>query len=199
VNSEDIVERRITRHDTVRRYHDSREDLHSPTQPAWEEPGAEPGIDTSKEPESRFSHMLQECQITVVDVAEDNVSKYDLDNEGLKEFLKKPREDWVQTRWINVNGFSYDVISLLQSQYGLHGLAVEDMLSIHGRTKIDWYPDHAFSKSIILVSLLHIFMLLAYLIFANGHFDYPKPLANPPLSSILPFTKTHPSQERYDR
>jgi Mg2+ and Co2+ transporter CorA len=147
INSDDIIERRITRHDTVRRY--SR-DHSSPTRPVWEEPGAEPGIDTTKEPESRFSHMLQECQITVVDIADDRISKYELDNEGLAEFLKHPREDWVKTRWINVNGLSYDVVRLLQGEYHLHGLAIEDMLSIRGRTKVDWFTDHAFSTSIAI-------------------------------------------------
>jgi Mg2+ and Co2+ transporter CorA len=141
------VERRITRHDTVRRY--SRDFNGSPTRgegTPWEEPGAEPGIDTTKEPDSRFSHMLTECQITVVDLFESSMSKYELDNEGLGVFLKeKPMSrERPKARWINVNGLSYDVVSLLQAAYNLHGLAIEDMLSIRGRTKVDWYTEHAF-------------------------------------------------------
>ena len=145
VHEDDIVDRRITRHDTVRRY--SRDYVGEPSgERTWEEPGAEPGIDTTKEPDSRFSHMLTESQITVVDLFAEHISKYELDNEGLGLFLKeKPQEkEKPKARWINVNGLSYDVVSLLQREYNLHGLAIEDMLSIRGRTKVDWYTDHAF-------------------------------------------------------
>ncbi|KIW03847.1 uncharacterized protein PV09_05146 [Verruconis gallopava] len=145
INSDDIVERRITRHDTVRRYSGTYDLPMRDHEPVWEEPGAEPGIDTSKEPESRFSHILQECQITVVDLFEDHVSKFELDNEGLAAFLKdQPSQEPYKARWINVNRLSYDVITMLQAEYKLHGLAIEDMLSIRGRTKVDWYADHAF-------------------------------------------------------
>ena len=145
VHEDDIVDRRITRHDTVRRY--SRDLAGNGLggdrgDPSWsDEPGAEPG-----ETDSRFSHMLTESQITVVDIFESNISKYELDNEGLAVFLreKKQENEKPRARWINVNGLSYDVVSLLQREYNLHGLAIEDMLSIRGRTKVDWYTDHAF-------------------------------------------------------
>ena len=139
-SGDDIVERRITRHDTVRNYH-------SPSRATWEEPGAEPGIDTGKDPEPHYSHLLQECQITIVDYSDDRMSKYELDNEGLVQFLAAPKEDWVKTRWINVNGLSWDVIKLLGNEYNLHRLAIEDLLNTRGRTKADWYADQAFSKS----------------------------------------------------
>ncbi|QDS77255.1 hypothetical protein FKW77_003576 [Venturia effusa] len=131
------LHRRVTRQNTVRNYH-------SPSRPNWEEPGAEPGIDTSKEPEPHFNHLLQECQITVVDFSDERMSKYELDNEGLVEFLKEPREDWVSCRWINVNGLSWDVIKELGNKHNLHRLAIEDLMNTRGRTKADWYSDHAF-------------------------------------------------------
>jgi hypothetical protein len=133
------LRRRMTRQNTVRNYH-------LPSTTTWEEPGAEPGIDTAKEPAPRFSHLLQECQITVVDISDERMSKYELDNEGLVEFLQDPREDWVSCRWINVNGLSWDVIKELGNKYNLHRLAIEDLMSTRGRTKADWYSDHAFSK-----------------------------------------------------
>jgi Mg2+ and Co2+ transporter CorA len=131
------LHRRVTRQNTVRNYH-------SPSRPTWEEPGAEPGIDTSKEPEPHFGHLMQECQITVVDFSDERMSKYELDNEGLVEFLKNPREEWVACRWINVNGLSWDVIKQLGNKHGLHRLAIEDLMSTRSRTKADWYSDHAF-------------------------------------------------------
>lgn len=130
----------------MRRYsqvHDIPGDHH---EGQWEEPGAEPGIDTTKEPDSRFSHMMMDSQITIVDLFDAHMSKYEVDNEGLAIFLneKSQETERPKARWINVNGLSYDVVSLLQKEYNLHRLAIEDMLSIRGRTKVDWYADHAF-------------------------------------------------------
>lgn len=94
---------------------------------------------------------MQECQITVVDFSDERMSKYEMDNEGLVEFLKDPREDWVACRWINVNGLSWDVIKELGNKHGLHRLAIEDLMNTRGRTKADWYSDHAFSKCLSLL------------------------------------------------
>ncbi len=69
-----------------------------------------------------------------------------LDNANLGEFLARPREDWVQCRWINVNGLSWDVVKMLGNYRSLHRLAIEDLLHTPSRTKADWYSDHAFSK-----------------------------------------------------
>lgn len=88
---------------------------------------------------------MQECQITVVDFSDERMSKFELDNGGLVEFLQDPREEWVACRWINVNGLSWDVIKELGNKYNLHRLAIEDLMNTRGRTKADWYSDHAFS------------------------------------------------------
>jgi Mg2+ and Co2+ transporter CorA len=74
------------------------------------------------------------------------MSKYELDNEGLVEFLKTPRADWATCRWVNVNGLSWDVIKSLGNEHNLHRLAIEDLMNTRSRTKADWYSDHAFSK-----------------------------------------------------
>jgi hypothetical protein len=112
----------------------------------WEEAGAEPGIDTSKEAEPHFSNLVQNCQITVVDFSLERIEKYELGNASLIELMDKPREEWVQCRWVNVNGLSWDVIRSLGNRHRLHRLAVEDLINTRGRTKADWYTDHAFSK-----------------------------------------------------
>lgn len=133
---------RIARQDTVRNYH-------SPTRQAWEEPGAEPGVDTGKEAQAHYSKLLAECQITVVDFSDEQLSIEDLDNQGLIDFLAKPQPEWVSCRWINVNGLSWDVIQALGNAYNLHRLAIEDLMNTNGRTKADWYSDHAFSKCLL--------------------------------------------------
>ncbi|KAF2703505.1 hypothetical protein K504DRAFT_392486 [Pleomassaria siparia CBS 279.74] len=132
----DTLRRRPTRSNTVRHYH-------SPTRRKWEEPGAEPGIDTKKENETHES-LQQHCDITVVDFSDDRVECHPLDNNNLEDFLKLPKDDWVQCRWINVNGLSWDVIKALGNHKGLHRLAIEDLMNTRGRTKVDWYSDQAF-------------------------------------------------------
>lgn len=62
----------------------------------------------------------------------------DFGNLELIEFLDKKQEDWVQCRWINVNGLSWDVIGALGKHKRLHRLAMEDMVNTNNRTKADW-------------------------------------------------------------
>ncbi|KAF2190112.1 hypothetical protein K469DRAFT_699708 [Zopfia rhizophila CBS 207.26] len=130
------LRRRPTRSNTVRHYT-------SPTRPKWEEPGAEPGVDTKKETDAHHS-LQQHCDITVVDFSEDRVECHSLDNDSLEEFLEKPKEAWIACRWINVSGLSWDVIRTLGNDKGLHRLAIEDLMHTRGRTKADWYSDQAF-------------------------------------------------------
>lgn len=78
------------------------------------------------------------CDITVVDFSEDRLSIQKLDNETLNGFLNRPRPDWVKCRWINVNGLSWDVIQSLGQHKKLHRLAIEDMMNVKNRTKVEW-------------------------------------------------------------
>lgn len=122
------------------------------------EPGAEPGVNTSADaddPPAYYAGLYRECQITVVDFSEERVDKIYLENDDLPEFLANPKPDWVQCRWINVNGLSWDVIKVLGSHKRLHSLAIEDMLERTGRTKADWYSDQAF-LSLTLSKLVHL-------------------------------------------
>ena len=135
---ESPLRRRLTRTNTVRNYE-------SPSRPKWEEPGAEPGVDTAKETEVHHA-LHQLCEITIVDYSDERVERYSLDNDNLQEFLDQPKEDWVACRWINVNGLSWDVIRTLGNHKGLHPLAIEDLMHTRSRTKADWYPDQAFCK-----------------------------------------------------
>lgn len=146
VDSSTAAQRRPIRSNTVKHYRNS-----SPTRPAWEaEPGAEPGIDTAKtEADHRHAHLREvreDCTITVVDFSDDFMKQYALNNESLEEFLERPREEWATCRWISVNGLSWDVIKLLGNEKNLHRLAIEDLMNTRGRTKADWYSDHAFCK-----------------------------------------------------
>ncbi|KAI9370798.1 hypothetical protein BJX61DRAFT_69748 [Aspergillus egyptiacus] len=147
VNSQDTVRHRARRANTARSY---RRDTvaHDPN---WQ-PGTEPGIDPTRPLPAYNAEWItsistslhRRCEITVVDFSQNEMRQYALDNDTLEQFLSREREPWVQCRWINVNGLSWDVISILGNQKGLHRLAIEDLINATNRTKVDWYSDHAY-------------------------------------------------------
>ena len=119
----------------------------------WE-PGQEPGFNI-KDPAPPYrkitdndikhaERLSAQCNITVVDYSSEYIVTTDLDNDNLEDFLKRPQEDWVQVRWISVDGLSHDVIRILGNYKGLHRLALEDLTNTKNRTKVDWYNDHTF-------------------------------------------------------
>ncbi|KAG7906487.1 hypothetical protein KL907_002127 [Ogataea polymorpha] len=57
----------------------------------------------------------------------------------------KNRPLWSHIRWINVNGLSWEAISIIGKHYNLHRLSIEDMIDIPQRTKVDLYPNHLFT------------------------------------------------------
>lgn len=133
------LRQRVNRSNTVRTYKPA-------DRPHWR-PGAEPGIDPSKdEPAHGFSssHIYQQCDITVVDFNADRIEQYELDNPSLPAFLERERAPWVACRWYCINGLSWDVIKCLGSHKELHRLAIEDLMNTRSRTKADWYTDHCY-------------------------------------------------------
>lgn len=54
------------------------------------------------------------------------------------------RPEWSSVRWISINGLSWEAISAISKRYQLHRLAIEDMVDIPQRTKVDMYPTHTF-------------------------------------------------------
>lgn len=147
VNSHETVKHRVRRSNTARSYHPDSV-AHDPN---WH-PGTEPGIDPAQPfpahgSDGAFSfptELHRQCEITVVDFSQHEMRQYQLDNDTLGPFLAREREPWVQCRWINVNGLSWDVIRILGSYKGLHRLSIEDLIHTSNRTKVDWYSDHAF-------------------------------------------------------
>lgn len=147
VNSHETIKHRVRRSNTARSYHPDSV-AHDPN---WH-PGTEPGIDPAQPlppygtdgASSLPTDLHRRCEIIVVDFSQHEMRQYQLDNETLEPFLAREREPWVQCRWINVNGLSWDVIRLLGNNKGLHRLAIEDLIHTSNRTKVDWYSDHAF-------------------------------------------------------
>lgn len=138
-------------HGSLRFRHPSRAQTvtayHEPvgSEPVWQ-PGAEPGIDTSATDDQVPPEMLAlkaHCDINIVDYSGDDVRHIRADNDSIAQVLAERRPDNLPTRWISVNGLSWDVIRVLGNKYNLHRLAIEDMVHTHSRTKVDWYADHA--------------------------------------------------------
>ncbi|KAI5811045.1 hypothetical protein DFH27DRAFT_589067 [Peziza echinospora] len=113
-------------------------------------PGAEPGL----APENQEVDLHAQCGITVVDFDEERILQTELENESLLTFLEEERPEWSKVRWINVNGLSWDCISAVAKKWNLHRLAIEDLLNTSGRTKCDWYSDHAFIN-LAMLKLIH--------------------------------------------
>jgi Mg2+ and Co2+ transporter CorA len=113
--------------------------------PVWQ-PGAEPGLDTTASDDNvppEVSALKAQCDIEIIDCSLEKVNHIRADNDTLSDALSQPRPDDMLCRWISVNGLSWDVIKCLGNKYGLHRLAIEDLVHTHTRTKVDWYADNA--------------------------------------------------------
>jgi magnesium transporter len=59
----------------------------------------------------------------------------------LEDFIIQNRPDWSEVRWINVDGLDDpDVIRAFAEKYDLHPLAIEDVMHVPQRPKVDTYP-----------------------------------------------------------
>ncbi|KAJ5046723.1 uncharacterized protein L3040_003955 [Drepanopeziza brunnea f. sp. 'multigermtubi'] len=127
-----------------------------PLRPQWQA-GQEPGLDPSKPNGGRaqLPTFHEDCQITVVDISEDEIYHFEFNNAQLIQFLHEKQEPWVKCRWINVNGLSWDVIQALGQYKKLHRLAMEDLINTSNRTKADWYSDHTYMV-LTLQKLIHM-------------------------------------------
>ncbi|CAE6523140.1 unnamed protein product, partial [Rhizoctonia solani] len=115
-------------------------------------PGTEPGADPRKSATVElYGGIKANCRIEICEYGPSKARFTDYDNKSFVTWLNSNeatanREIWNKVRWINIAGVSWDVISALTLHYGLHPLAIEDVL--HGRTnarsKADYYTKHLF-------------------------------------------------------
>ena len=97
-------------------------------------PGAAPGFEHDEIP--RLPGGPEPVRITCVDYCPENVLTQEIDD--LKDFLARHRPEWSAVRWINVDGLSdMEVIHGLATKYNLHPLAVEDLLHMPQRPKVE--------------------------------------------------------------
>jgi magnesium transporter len=111
------------------------EGLELPTRFRQGEPGARPGIDL--EDLSTMPALATAVPVTCIDYSPDRVETRPISN--VEDFIRSRREPWVKVRWINVDGLDPVAIRALAIKYGLHPLAIEDLMSTHQRPKLEPY------------------------------------------------------------
>ena len=112
------------------------EGLELPTRFRQGEPGARPGIDLADL--ATMPVPAERVPITCIDYAPDRVETRPITD--FEDFIATRRAPWVRVRWINVDGLKDPAaIRALALKYGLHPLAIEDLMSREQRPKIDAY------------------------------------------------------------
>ena len=102
-------------------------------------PGTAGGIETAEL--GGFADGTGPVTVTCVDYCADQVEIQEVDD--LREFLARHRPAWAHVRWISVDGLDQmDVIQALAEKYGLHPLAIEDVVRTHERAKAEDFPGH---------------------------------------------------------
>jgi magnesium transporter len=115
------------------------EEVGPSTAPPFHSPGTDAGI----EPHELTQRVTQPGSTTVVcaDYSPERVQITEVAD--LAEFLTHHRAEWVKVRWISVRGLKdMEALRALAEKYGLHPLAIEDVLTPQ-RPKADDYPGSA--------------------------------------------------------
>ncbi len=109
------------------------------------------------------SAIEDKAEVTCIDYGPDHVERRDHIEQDLGRFLAESRPEWTRVRWINVDGLhDAATIHALAEKYGLHPLAIEDVLHIPQRPKVDQYPGEANQPP-------RLFIVLRMLKMVDGH------------------------------
>jgi magnesium transporter len=101
-------------------------------------PGAVAGIELSELAEMPAAQ--EPVSITCIDYGTQQAQVQEV--KDLAAFLAVHRPEWATVRWINVDGLSdLQVIRGLAEKYRLHPLAIEDLLHVTHRPKVEPYQD----------------------------------------------------------
>ncbi|HPC84059.1 MAG TPA: magnesium/cobalt transporter CorA [Thermoanaerobaculaceae bacterium] len=112
--------------------------LELPTRFEKGEPGAVAGVDV-REMHTRPGRP-GEVKVTCIDYCADQVQVQDITD--IDAFVAVHRPPWSAVRWINVDGLGdLHTVRALAIKYDLHPLAVEDVLHLSQRPKIEAYDE----------------------------------------------------------
>lgn len=103
-----------------------------------QEPGAKPGIEPHEL--AAMPGERGESLVTCIDYGPEEFRRETVTDVGA--FLAGHRPDWSAARWINVEGLGdLSVVEALARKYHLHPLAIEDVLHVGQRPKLDSYGE----------------------------------------------------------
>ena len=118
-----------------------------------------PGTGAGIEP-----HELNDLQsstvpvpVTLIDYCPERAERREVGS--LQELLTHHRPEWCAVRWINIDGLTdMAVIRALAEKYGLHPLAIEDLLHVSQRPKVDTFPARgdAHARLYVIVRMLQL-------------------------------------------
>lgn len=113
-------------------------------------PGSAPGI--APQELAALPSTPGAARITCIDYSPTEVRFEEV--KDLSHFIIRHRPDWAKVRWINVDGLSdLDAIGALAEKYALHPLAIEDVLHVPQRPKVEAYEaDGAFQARLFIVA-----------------------------------------------
>jgi magnesium transporter len=99
-------------------------------------PGAAPGLEHDEI--ELLPSAAGQVTLTCLDYCPAEIEIRDIDDP--EDFLEHHRPEWAAVRWINVAGLSdMRIIHALATKYDLHPLAVEDVLHLSQRPKVESY------------------------------------------------------------
>jgi magnesium transporter len=99
-----------------------------------EPPGSVPGIELHEL--AQMPSQPGTVRIAAIDYSPDSVLVQDV--QDIQAFIQQHRPDWSTVRWINVDGLGdLGVVHALAEKYRLHPLAIEDLLHVPQRPKVD--------------------------------------------------------------
>ena len=96
--------------------------------------------------------------ITCIDYCPGEMTVQEVEN--LDDFLNRHRPEWCAVRWINVDGLSdMRVIHALATKYDLHPLAIEDVLHLSQRPKVEPYGGEGSENQARMFIVIHTLQL----------------------------------------
>jgi magnesium transporter len=99
-----------------------------------EPPGSVPGIEPHEL--AQMPSQPGSVRITCIDYSPDSVLVQEI--QEIEAFIRQHRPEWSTVRWINVDGLrDLGVVRALAEKYRLHPLAIEDLLHVPQRPKVD--------------------------------------------------------------
>ena len=103
---------------------------------AGSSPGAAPGIEHHEI--EALPGGTDKVHVTCMDYCPSQFVELQIDD--IEDFIDRHRPEWVAVRWIDVDGLSdMNVVHTLATKYELHPLAIEDLLNLHDRPKVESY------------------------------------------------------------